>query len=84
MADDPSNLVLVLLREIRAKQDEHFSKLTEHDQQFATVNKQLEHVAETGYVAVGIATMTAKKIDEMADRFDMVERRLLAVEATTR
>ena len=65
MAEEPDNLVLVQLREIRAKLD----KLD-----------KIEGVAEATYVGVGLATMANHKFDRLTDRFDAIDRRLQKVE----
>ena len=53
MADEPDNLILRLLREIRgeqqeikADQQEIKAKLTEHDQRFATIDHRFATMAE--------------------------------------
>lgn len=59
MADEAENLVLQLLREIRAKQDDHSRLLADHA-------KQLGEIRETSLLAVGIATMANYKLDHRA------------------
>ncbi len=80
MADEPENLVLVQLREmrgelremrgdvqaVRATQDEHAN--------------QLEKIAEAAYLGVGLATMANHKLDRLEERFEVFDRRLQAVE----
>jgi hypothetical protein len=42
MADEPDNLVLVMLREIRAKQDEHSAHFEQIEARLGDVEKQLD------------------------------------------
>ena len=60
MADEPDNLMLRLLREIRAEQHEIKAKLVEHDQRFVTIDQRFATMDQR------FATM-AEHIDE---RFD--------------
>lgn len=76
MAEEPDNLVLVQLREIRAKLD----KLDKIEADVSTLTTQLEGVAEATYVGVGLATMANHKFDRLTDRFDAIDRRLQKVE----
>ena len=81
MADESDNLMLVMLREIRAKQSEHDQQLAKLNKQLEHASKQLEHVNEAAYLGIGIATMTARKVDEIGDRLETLEQRLQALEA---
>ena len=80
MTDEPENLVLVQLREIRAELGHINGKLVEHDKQFAALNKHLEWVAEAAYMGVGLAQMANHKLDRLSDRFDTMDQRLQVVE----
>ena len=46
MADEPDNLMLRLLREIRAELQEIKGKQVEHDQRFATIDQRFATMAE--------------------------------------
>jgi hypothetical protein len=41
MADEPQNIVLVMLRDIRAKQDEHSAHFEQIEARLGSVEKQL-------------------------------------------
>ena len=72
MAEEPDNLVLVHLREIRGElggvRDE-LSKirttLREHDVRFDKIEKRLDEVYETAIYGVGVATRANYKLDQM-------------------
>ena len=75
MADEPDNLVLKLLREIRGKQDEHSEKLKEHDTRFDDLDKTLETFKFQLTHTFGLAGManlqaqhTDAKLSDVADR----------------
>ena len=42
MADEPENLILVMLRDIRAKQDEHSAHFEQVEARLGDVEKQLD------------------------------------------
>ena len=73
MAEEPENLVLVQLREIR-------TKLDKIEADVSTLTTQLEGVAEATYVGVGLATMANHKFDRLTDRIDAIDQRLQKVE----
>jgi hypothetical protein len=53
MTDEPENLVLLMLREIRSKQDEHSSRLDHIDTRLASIDRQLDDykkIVRTRYV----------------------------------
>jgi RNase H-fold protein (predicted Holliday junction resolvase) len=54
MPEEPDNLILSLLREIRAVQDQQSAKLTEHDLRFDELKKQIEEW-ETTATGIGFA-----------------------------
>ena len=75
MADEPDNLVLVHLREIRAK-------LEEHDRRFDKLDKRLDDTHETAIFGVGLAAMANHKLDRLADRTELLEGRVAKLEVS--
>ena len=81
MADEPDNLVLVHLREIRGELKNIRDKLAEHDARFDKIEKRLDEVHETAIYGVGLAAMANHKLDRMTERVDDHEPRITALEA---
>ena len=80
MADEPDNLVLQLLREIR-------ETLGEHSEQFRLVGKRLDHidqrlaeVHETLYTVAGAAVHANVRHDAVAERLKTLEERVSRLE----
>jgi hypothetical protein len=46
MADEPENITLVMLRDIRAKQDEHSRILMDHTHRFERLDKRFEDLSK--------------------------------------
>ena len=81
MADEPDNLMLRLLREIRAKMDDHDKRFDEHDRRFDDLKKAIEDRKETAATGIGFAAhanirndMLEKEIAELKKRMDRIER----------
>lgn len=64
MADEPENLVLAQLREIRSKLD----KLDEHDKRFDRLDKQGEEMRQYMSYALGVGAMHDIKLREVDAR----------------
>lgn len=64
MADEPDNLMLRLLREIRAELQEIKAKQAEHDQRFATIDQRFVTVDQR---FVTMAEHIDERFDEMRD-----------------
>lgn len=80
MADEPDNLILSLLREIRGKLDEHTELHEEHRRSFAELKKQIEDWQETTATSVGFAAHAnlrtqaiEKEIAELKSRIKRLE-----------
>ena len=77
MAKEPDNLVLQLLREMRATLDGHTTE-------FKKLNRQIDDWAQTSAQAAGFSVHANTKIDsleaQMAKRFDRFEKRLKKLE----
>jgi hypothetical protein len=94
MAEEPDNLVLRLLREICAKQDEHDSRFTEIDKRFTEIDKRFDEIRLYLNHTLGIGTANDLRLREheaplqaeearrkrLEERWDEVERRLGKIE----
>lgn len=80
MADEPDNMILRLLREIRAKQDEHSSALLQQGERLKLIDRRLDEVHETMYTVAGLAAHSNVRHDTVADRLDAVEERVRRLE----
>lgn len=81
MADEPDNLVLKMLREMRQILDEVRGKVFEHDERFLELRKQIEDWQETTSTGVGFATHAhvrtqalERELEELKRRVDELER----------
>ena len=73
MADEPDNLILRLLREIRETQ-------VDHGEQSKLLNRRMDEVHETVYTAAGIAAHANTRHDTVTDRLEAIEARLDSLE----
>ena len=80
MPDEPDNLVLLHLREIRGDLTKIRDKLAEHDTKFEQLGKRLDEVHETAVYGVGLAAMANYKLDQMKERVEDHEQRISAIE----
>jgi predicted membrane GTPase involved in stress response len=80
MAKEPDDLVLRLLREIRAKQDEHTRLLEEHSTRFTQLDARLDELNREMTYALGLGTRAVVKDKEqdtrLNDLFSKVEQLL--------
>jgi phage shock protein A len=78
MAGEDDNIILRLLRDIRAKLDEHDGRFDEHDKQFAELRQRMDEVHETLYTAAGMAAHANVRQDavarELADLRSRIEK----------
>jgi len=81
MAEEPDNLVLKMLREMREVLNEVRAKVYEHDDRFAEMKKQIEDSQETTSTGVGFAAHASirtqaleKEIADLKRRLDRLER----------
>jgi aminoglycoside phosphotransferase len=70
MADEPGNIVLVMLREIRAKQDEHSHVLGDHTQRFERLEKRLDDLAKVVRYSLGQSAETQFRQSQQETRID--------------
>ena len=82
MADEPDNLVLVHLREIRAKLEEHDRRFDSMEKRFDKLDKRLDDTHETAIFGVGLAAMANHKLDRLADRTELLEGRVAKLEVS--
>ena len=71
MVGEPDNVVIVMLREIRAKQDEHSHVLGEHTQPFERLEKRLDDLANVRY-SLGQSAETQFRQSEQESRIDQL------------
>ena len=77
MLGEPDNVVMVMLREIRAKQDEHSHVLGEHTQRFEGLEKRLDDLAKVVRYSLGQSAETQfrqsgqeSRIDQLFDKLE--------------
>jgi hypothetical protein len=70
MAKEPDDLVLRLLREIRAKQDEHSRLLEDHTAQFAHLEARFDDFNREMTYALGLGTRALVKDKEQDARLN--------------
>ncbi len=97
MADEPENLVLVQLREVRSELQGIRTKLNEHDTRFDQLDKRFDDFHLLVNHALGLGTANQLKLREldaaqeqakarrqrMEERHAEIERRLGKVEETS-
>ncbi|HEY4775359.1 MAG TPA: hypothetical protein VIH40_11125 [Xanthobacteraceae bacterium] len=76
MADEPDNMILVMLREIRAKQDEHSQILGDHTQRFERLEKRFDDLAKVVRYSLGQTTETQFRQSEQESRIDELFNKL--------
>ncbi|MBP0615041.1 hypothetical protein [Jiella mangrovi] len=80
MADEPDNLVLQLLREIRATLDEHSEEFKSVGRRLDHIDQRLEEVHETLYTVAGAAVHANVRHDTVAERLKTLEERVSRLE----
>ncbi|MFL5071614.1 MAG: hypothetical protein ACJ8D9_18700 [Xanthobacteraceae bacterium] len=77
MIGEPDNVVLVMLGELRAKQDEHSHVLGEHTQRFERLERRLDDLAKVIRYSLGQSAETQfrqsqqeQRIDELFDKLE--------------
>ena len=81
MAEEPDNLVLKMLREMRQALQDVRNKVYEHDGRFEEIKKSIEDWKETTATGVGFAAHAnirndalEKEIADLKRRMDRIER----------
>lgn len=87
MAQEPDNLVLQMLREIRATLAEHSgrfdamdAKFAEHSQALAEIREELRQVNHNCVYALGFSTLNQRDGEAMKDRVTELETRVRRLE----
>ena len=76
MADAPENLVLELLRDIRAKRDEHDRRFDMLERRLGDLDRKIEDLEYGVNQAVGLASRAVARAAEANTTSHGVERRL--------
>jgi predicted nucleic acid-binding Zn-ribbon protein len=84
MTDEPANIILKLLRDIRAKQDEHDKRFDAHDHQFNDLNKAIEDWRETTATGDGFAAHANIRTDALEKEIEALKRRIDRLEGSER
>ena len=80
MAQEPNNLVLKLLREMREILDHHSEMHEEHRRSFAALNKRFDEWQETTATGFGLAAHANIRHDAVEQRLNDLTRRIEALE----
>jgi predicted nucleic acid-binding Zn-ribbon protein len=84
MSDEPDNLVLKLLREIRAKQDEQAETLKEHGEILEELRDDLQRTQTAVMSAVGYAATANNEVGALLTQVRKIDDRLSRLEETRR
>ena len=76
MAGEPDNLVLELLREIRAKLDDHDRRFDEINDRLAHLEQRNDEIHETMYTIAGFATHVNVRHERVSERLKSLEGRI--------
>ena len=80
MADEPEDMVLHLLRDIRGKLDDLDERVVEMRKEDRARDRRIDEYAELIHQAMGLAAMANIKGENTNERVDFVEDRLTAIE----
>ena len=87
MTEDTENIVLRLLREIRAKQDEHSAQFVSVEQRMTTLERKMDDVNESVAYALGVSAhaniayeTTGQRLDRLTETVADLKARLEALE----
>ena len=80
MEEDPTNLILRLLREVRKVQDDHSQSLAAHDKRFDALDKKIDDWQETIATAVGLATHANLRNHSMEEQLAKLAARVERLE----
>ena len=80
MASEPENMVLQILRDIRATLNEHSRFHAEHKQAFAEIRQELQGVNNNAVYAAGFAVLGRRDYDTTGDRVAKLEARVQRIE----
>ncbi|WP_140940815.1 hypothetical protein [Prosthecodimorpha hirschii] len=80
MADEPDNVVLKLLRELRAEQIEQGKKMDRLELRLDRMDKRMEEQRHSVLYALGLGTSAGLRIEEHDAKFDEVQAKLDKIE----
>ena len=80
MANEPDNIVLKLLREMRVILDEHSLAHLEHRASFKALDKKIDDWQETTATAVGLATHANLRNQAMEEQIAELVKRVSRLE----
>jgi hypothetical protein len=80
MADQPEDLTLRLLREIRAKQDSHSEALAQVNSRFDHVEHQLDDLYKISTHTLGVAANAHVRFEELQAQVNELTRRVSLLE----
>lgn len=83
MAEEPQNLMLQLLRDIRGKLDEHDKRFDEHDKHFDVLRKMISDRQETTATGAGLAAHANLRTQSIEADLENLKRRLDRLERTS-
>lgn len=80
MTDETDNLVLILLRDIRATLDEQTKLHAGHTERFDRLEQRMDDLYESTYSALGFAAHANIRIDSVGERPKKLESRVSRLE----
>lgn len=80
MADEPDNLVLQMLRDIRGTLAEHTRFHTDHQQAFAELRDELRRVNDNATFGAGVAFLGRRDHELLGNRVSQLEARVERLE----
>lgn len=80
MSEEPDNLTLRLLREIREILDTHSGMHRQHQESFETLNRKIDAWQETTATGVGLAVHANVRHESIEARLESLERRMEEIE----
>ena len=81
MADEPDNVVLRLLREIRAAQQTHGETLASHSGSLARLEKRVEDLYKMSTHTLGVAVTGHERYEALEARVDKLADQVQRLEA---
>ena len=83
MAEEPDDLVLRMLREMREAIQDVRNKVYEHDERFVELRKGIEDWQETTATGIGLATHANIRTQHIEDEIADLKRRIERLEQPT-
>ena len=81
MAEEPDDLVLRLLREIRSDVKGVQSQLEGHEQRLQRIERLTDETRELLHQVIGVSVIAGNRTEAYEERFDAFEARLAKLEA---